>query len=423
MKVGIVGCYHQGLVAAACNALKNNTVYIYDSDLNLRNNLKDKKLPIFEPGLDKIYKKYYNNKKIIVCDSLLEIFKKVDIIFLAHDIPINNRDESDLKIFHNDLNQIIKFNHDKEKFLVISAQIPANTCNEIEKKIKLLKNKIKIAYIPENLKLGEAIERYLNPPLPVIGANSKLIFNKAKKIMKIFSNDWHMIDLAGAEMIKHLLNSFLALRIAYINELNLLSKKLNINFDNISKLINLEPRLSGLKNINPGLAFSGGTLARDLKTLKKISRNFKLDLKLINSIYSSNFNHSNLLIKKIKNIIFINKIKSVGIIGLSYKPDSDTLRRSFSIELIKKLKLINNLNVYDINYRNKTNKKIHNAKIFNNFTSFYNSSKLIILMNNKKTYLNLIKKNIKNDKTKKFIFDTSREINAKVKKNIKIIRI
>ena len=425
MNIGIIGCYHQGLVAAVCHGLKGNNVFLYDSNKKLRNNLQKNFLPIFEPGLKKLFVKFHKQKIIKVCNGLDEFCKYVDAIFILHDTPINSKDESDLKIFLSDINAIIKQKKIKAKNIIIGSQIPATTSIQIFKKIKLKHKNIGLAYIPENLRLGSAIFRYLNPPLPVIGTNSNKTYYDVKKIMSVFTKNWTRTSLSSAEMLKHILNSFLGLKIVFINEINFLSKKIGIKFEDISNLIALEPRLSALNDVKPGLAFAGGTLARDLKTLKKISLKSKVNLKLINSIYESNIKYSSLIMKKIFCLVNLHMVKNIGIIGLSYKADTDTLRRSFSVDLINKFNAKKNkIRVFDINFdQKKLNDNLVKAELINSFTKFYNSCKFIVLMNNKKDYLKLLNKSIKKNKNEKIIFDTTNLLHKYKYKNLTIYNI
>jgi UDPglucose 6-dehydrogenase len=337
IKISVIGLWHQGIVTAACLSEAGYNVIGIDSDSKIIKNLNSTITPVFEPGLDLILAKQIKKKRLTFRNNF-SLIKNADLIILAHDTQIKNNDEIKLKKVHDDIQNIIPHLRPKQ-VLHVTSQVPVGTCNfisnVINKKIKFFNN---IAYTPENLRLGQAIYRYKNPSLPIIGVSNNYTFNYLKKIYKIFSDDWKKTDLKTAEITKHGLNTFLAMSITYANEIGNLCDKLGIDGHEVGKLLKIEPRIGRFAMLRPGMGFAGGTLARDVKTLINLSKNLSIKTPLINSIMISNVMQNNLPIKILKKI-FKNKLqgKRVLVLGLTYKSNTSTLRRSVSLQIIKKL--------------------------------------------------------------------------------------
>jgi len=264
------------------------------------------------------------------------VIKNVKFILIAHDTPVDKNDNSDLTSIFNDLHKILPFI--KHQYIHITAQLPAGTSFKIMEAIqKNKKNFKRIAYSPENLRLGQAIERYLNPPLPVIGTNDNNTFNALSNLYSSFSKNWEKTDLLSSEFLKHALNTFLATSITLANEIGNITDLMGANGHEVGRLLKLEPRIGKKAMLRPGMGFSGGTLARDVKSLMLFSKDINLNTPLLNGLWKSNKNQ-NLLPVNIINRIFKNKDKSkvkISILGLTYKPETSTLRRSLSLEIIK----------------------------------------------------------------------------------------
>lgn len=332
----IIGLWHQGIVAAACLAEKGYCVVGIDSSVDVINKLSSGFSPIYEPNLNDLIKKNLNKKKLqFSCN--FEVVKKARFILVAHDTPVNRNDEVDLNPIFNDIHSIAPYINNQ--IVHITAQLPAGTSSKILKLIQKINKKFKnIAYSPENLRLGQAIERYVNPPLPVIGTNDEYTFKKLSDLYKPFSKNWERTDLMSAEFLKHALNSFLATSITLANEIGNLTDAMGANGHEVGRLLKLEPRIGKLALTRPGMGFSGGTLARDIKALLDFSKKNKINSYLLKGVWSSN-NSQNLQPIKIINNLFKNSPinKKIAILGLTYKAGTSTLRRSLSLDIIKKL--------------------------------------------------------------------------------------
>lgn len=337
-KICIIGIWHQGAVGAACLADLGYQVVGVDKDIDRVKNLNAGKAPLFEPDLDDLLLKGINSGNLSFTTNLAEGLSNTHDVLLMFDTPVDENDEVDLK-------EIFAVAHDiapfllPESLILVTAQIPVGSCDQI-KNIILDKNpqlNFGIAYFPENLRLGQAITRFLHPPLPVIGADSKEALDHAERLLSALSTSWTRVNLRTAEMTKHALNAFLAISICYANELGNLCDLVGADGMQIAKALRIEPRIGSKAMLFPGLGFSGGTLARDMRTLQKIGDQFETETSLIDGAWKSNQYQNGLVVRNIQRIFgSLNDLK-VGVLGLTYKPDTSTLRRSASIEIIDNL--------------------------------------------------------------------------------------
>jgi UDPglucose 6-dehydrogenase len=423
--VVVVGLWHQGIVAAACLADKGYNVVGLDSSINIIKKLSFGKSPIYEPGLDNLIIKGIKKKKLIFTNDF-NVTQNAKYVLLAHDIPVNNYDEVNLKNFFNDIHAIAPFI--RNQILHITAQLPAGTSNEILKLINEKNSNFKsIAYSPENLRLGHAISRYQNPPLPVIGSNDDRTFQKLSLLYKPFSNRWEKTDLLSAEFLKHALNTFLATSITFANEIGNITDAMGANGYEVGRLLKLEPRIGKYALTRPGMGFSGGTLARDVKALLNFSKKNELNSNLLKGIWKSNKNQNLQPIKIINQVFKQTPInKKVAILGLTYKADTSTLRRSLSIDIIKKLTVLGyKVSSYDPKADRKELKKHPSANFSESLNDVFKNADLILAITPWKDFLNLdfaaIRKLVKNN----YFFDISGQFEKEIieKHNFKFLSI
>ncbi len=309
------------------------------------NSLKEKGLleslqfPVFEPDLYELVKlgKEAGNIHFRMRDEV--IFETNSVVVLAHDTKVNEKDESDLSDFNSDLRLVLLSTTDSTQILV-SAQIPVGTCEkailEYSEEIPNLSSRISV--LPENLRLGRAIERFRNPPLPVVGCSEE-----NQKYWKDFFNftgvEFSFCTQTEAELLKHSLNSYLAMNIAFGNEIHRLSSVVGANGKRIMELLELEPRVGKMSPKRPGLPFFGGTLARDLVSLNIISEKMSLGSPLVESILNSNDVQKDYVFNKLLDSDELHgaKITTICVIGLTYTAETSTLRRSPGLWLIEAL--------------------------------------------------------------------------------------
>ncbi len=337
LSIGVLGLWHLGCVYSASFAKQGYKVSGFDFDKKIISNLQKNIAPIYEPNLDQIIKKH-NHKNLHFTNLEKEAIKNMDYIFITFDVPVNDRDIIQMRVIKKTFAKLSKYLSEKTT-IVISSQIPVGTSRDL---INLLKTRgiqnPQVIYFPENLRLGQAFSSFLTPDRIILGADYIEAINDFKKDFSFFKCPIIEMSLESAEMVKHALNAYLATCISFSSEMSDLSEKIGADMSDVVKALKTDKRISPFAPINPGLGFAGGTLGRDIQTLKKIAQSKKYKTKLLNAVYSVNHDRIPMLFSKISTFYPSLKGISIGILGLTYKPNTDTLRRSQSLELAVLLK-------------------------------------------------------------------------------------
>ncbi|MFH0907552.1 MAG: nucleotide sugar dehydrogenase [bacterium] len=335
MKVVVIGLWHQGVVGAACLASLGYDVVAADHDAERVATLSKGKAPLFEPGLDDLLEKGLASGLLHFTIDVAGAVKGRRDVMLMFDTPVNEKDESDLSEIFLTAREIAP-NLEGDTLLHVTAQVPIGTCDAIATTILNVNPKARfgIGYSPENLRLGQAIDRFLHPPLPVIGADTQATLDRMDQLLAPLDCTWERVTLRTAEMTKHALNGFLAVSITYANELGNLCDEVGADGRRMAEVLRMEPRIGSKAMLFPGLGFSGGTLARDLQTLRGIGDKHAIETPLLDGVWTANVRQNQLVVRKLKRIFGSLRGLRVTVLGLTYKPDTSTLRRSASIEII-----------------------------------------------------------------------------------------
>ena len=337
--VYVFGSWHQGFVIAGVLAKNNFHVTCVVNSEEDRMKYLGLEFPVFEPGLTELLDLGINSGKIeFVLRSNVKIGSD-SVVFLAHDTKVDEEDNSDLSEFESDLAFLLEFNNSFFQ-IIITAQIPVGTYGEVVQKYPSVTTKHldRISIMPENLRLGKAIERFENPPLPVVGCaiNNQSFW----QTFFSFTNEvFYFCTPTEAELLKHALNSYLALGISFGNEVHRIGTVVGADGNLVMKLLELEPRIGDLNPKRPGLPFFGGTLARDLVSLDKVASKACISTPVIKGTLKSNESQKQYVLNKIlSNECFIKSaVSSVCVIGLTYTAETSTLRRSPGLWLMEEL--------------------------------------------------------------------------------------
>ncbi|HBA84313.1 MAG TPA: nucleotide sugar dehydrogenase [Verrucomicrobia bacterium] len=334
-KIAVIGCWHQGVVGAACLASLGYDVLGADADGARVEKLNRGQAPLFEPGLDDLLKKETGAGRLRFTTDMAGAVKDRDYVLVMFDTPVDENDRSDLSGVFAAV-QAIAPNLRQEVVVYVTAQLPVGTCDQLRDLIRKTNPSLKfgLAYSPENLRLGQAIDRFLHPALPVIGAEEPETLDRVEQLFSPLNVKWHRVNLRTAEMTKHALNAFLATSVTFANELGNLCDEVGADGSRLAEVLRLEPRVGPKAMLLPGLGFSGGTLARDMQTLRELGDRFQFDTKLLDGVWMSNRQQNQLVIRKLKKSLGELAGRRVAVLGLTYKPDTSTLRRSASLEII-----------------------------------------------------------------------------------------
>ena len=385
MKLCMIGTGYVGLVSGVCFSDLGNEVICVDKDLNKIENLKKGIIPIYEPGLNELVLKNFNNKKLKFSTNLKESVSKSDIIFICVGTPTKrNGSAADLSQIYNVVKEISS-SIAKFKIIITKSTVPVTTGDEIEKIIskKISKKLFSVVSNPEFLREGEAIRDFTYPDRIVIGTNDKKSNNILKNLYSpLISKGSKYINVSrrAAELTKYASNAFLATKITFINELSNLCEKIDVNIEDISIGMGLDKRI-GSRFLRAGPAYGGSCFPKDTKAIVSTSDRFKTNLSVIKSVIKSNENRSSLMLKRVFDILNNNvKNKKICFLGVTFKANTDDMRDSSCLSMIPSLvKKGAKINYFDPTGEKNEFKKINNVIFSNDIKSAISNSDLIII--------------------------------------------
>jgi UDPglucose 6-dehydrogenase len=333
--ITILGLWHQGIVAAAVFADLGFDVLAADPDAKTIASLCAGKAPIFEPGLDDLLQKGLASGRLRFTSDLAGAVRGRPNVWLMHDTPVDENDRPDTGVVFRAAEAVAPALA-VDALVVVTAQVPVGTCDEIHKRLAAAAPhaRARIAYIPENLRLGQAIERFRKPALPVMGSDDPAALDRLETLLAPLGVAWKRVGLRTAEMVKHALNAFLGVSICFANELGNLCDEVGANGFHVAEALRLEPRVGPKAMLLPGLGFSGGTLARDMQTLRGLGRRFGLETRLLDGAWEANARQNSLVVRKLSQALGPLRDQPVAVWGLTYKPGTSTLRRSAALAIV-----------------------------------------------------------------------------------------
>ena len=331
VKIGVVGLWHLGCVLCTAWSKLGNAVVGFDFDSTLIYNLQQAKPPIFEPNLEESLRRSLNEKSLSFSNEIKSL-SECDFIFLSYDTPVLDDDSSDTSILEKAVKDIAKVMK-KQSVIIVSSQSPVGFCSLLRQEIKKINDSLDLAYSPENLRLGEAIQCYLDPGRIILGTAEKDTEFKCKELFSQLSAEIQSMNLECAEMIKHGINSFLSMSIVFANHLSDICETTGARIDDVVKGMKTDPRIGPKAYLTPGIGFSGGTLGRDLKVLDQKNDAVQGHAVLFRLIHRLNQERKNVIIDKLEKIVGSIRGKAIGLLGLTYKPGTSTLRRSLPLEI------------------------------------------------------------------------------------------
>ncbi len=336
MKLGVIGLGHVGLVTAVCFAEKGFEVIGMDKDKKRIQNLMNKKLPFYEPGLSELLEKNFNRLKFT--DSIKEIIENVDVVFLCVGTPPLPDGSADLSQVEDASREIAK-NLNKYLLIVEKSTVPVKTAEWIKKVMSLYVKKdipFEVASNPEFLREGSAIKDFLEPDRIVVGIESDKAKNIFEEIYKDFKAPIIFTDIETAEIIKHASNAFLATKISFINMIADLCERTGADVIKVAEAMGFDKRI-GREFLNAGIGYGGSCFPKDVKAFYRIGEELGLDFSLLKCVDKINEERVNKFIEKIKKILWIIRDKVFAVWGLSFKPGTDDVREAPSLKIVRKI--------------------------------------------------------------------------------------
>ena len=330
-KIGVVGLWHLGCVLCTTWSKLGNQVIGFDYDSALISNLQQAIPPLFEPDLAESIRGSLDEKSLSFSDQIQSL-SECDFIFLSYDTPVLDDDSSDTSILEKavkDIAVVMK----QGAVIIVSSQSPVGFCSSLQKYLKEINGTFDLAYSPENLRLGEAIQCYLNPGRIILGTADKNTETKCKALFSQIPAEILSMNLESAEMVKHGINSFLSMSIVFANHISDICETTGACIDDVVKGMKTDPRIGPQAYLSPGIGFSGGTLGRDLKVLSRKNSEVKGRAVFFGLVHQLNQERKYSIVNRLERILGTLENKSIGLLGMTYKPGTSTLRRSLSLEI------------------------------------------------------------------------------------------
>ena len=342
MKICIVGTGYVGLVSGTCFAEFGVQVVCIDKDEKKIKNLKKGLIPIYEPGLDDLVKKNMNQGRLKFDTKLRPYVNNSDAIFIAVGTPSRRGDgHADLRYVFSVAEEISE-SINNYSVIVTKSTVPVGTGKKVRDIIKKKNKNVEfdVASNPEFLREGSAINDFMRPDRVVIGCES----DKAKKILSELYRPLYLLETPilftrreTAELIKYAANAFLATKITFINEISDLCEKVGANVSDVSTGMGLDGRI-GKKFLHPGPGYGGSCFPKDTLALVKTAKDYRSELNLVQEVVKSNKNRKKNIYKRVKIVLGGSlKNKKITILGLTFKPNTDDMRDSPSLDLIPAL--------------------------------------------------------------------------------------
>lgn len=328
-----------GLVTGSCFAELGNNVVCVDNDKEKIRSLRSGIIPIYEPGLEELIERNKRKGRLAFISDIKEGVRTSDVIFICVGTPPRESGDADLSHVEHVAREIA-LSMRSYKLIVEKSTVPVNTGEWIEHTINIFNKKgvkFDVASNPEFLREGSAIEDFLHPDRIVIGTGSARARRMLQDLYKPIKAPIVVADIKAAELIKHASNSFLAMKISFINAIANLCEITGADVTEVAKGIGMDKRI-GDKFLNAGLGFGGFCFPKDLAAFIRISEKLGYDFGLLKEVEKINELQKKLLLRKIESLVWNLQHKTVGILGLSFKPDTDDIRFAPSIDIIEALK-------------------------------------------------------------------------------------
>ncbi|MEW6410510.1 MAG: UDP-glucose/GDP-mannose dehydrogenase family protein [Nitrospirota bacterium] len=341
MNICVIGTGYVGLVTGACFSEFGIKVTCVDKEKKKIEALKKGQIPLYEPGLEEIVKRNTKEERLLFTSDIAHAVRKSLVIFIAVGTPPRGDGSADLAGI-DEVARAIAENMNGYKVIVTKSTVPVGTGERIRKIIiqsQREKSNFDIASNPEFLREGSAIEDFMRPNRVVIGASSEQAIAILKDLyspLYLIETPFVITDIKTAEMIKYATNAFLATKISFINEIANICEKVGADVHVVAKGIGLDNRI-GPKFLHPGPGYGGSCLPKDALAISKIARDHGYEFKLIDTVISVNDRQKVIMVEKIKKAVGDLKGKTIGVLGLSFKPNTNDIRESPAIAVINRI--------------------------------------------------------------------------------------
>ncbi len=338
MKLTIIGTGYVGLVTGACFAEVGHQVICVDNDPAKVELLQKGGIPIYEPGLEDLVRKHVSDGRLSFSTSTSDGVEKSDVIFIAVPTPPQADGSVDLSFIEKVAREIAAA-MTSYKIVVDKSTVPVKTGDKVTETIKrYCKAKVEFDVVsnPEFLREGFAVDDLLHPDRIVIGVRSQRPVAAMREVYAPFNAPIIVTDINSAELIKHASNSFLALKISYINAISVICEAAGANVQEVANGMGMDERI-GRRFLDASLGFGGSCFPKDLSAFIKIAEQIGYDFRLLKEVQNVNSDQMDRFFKKILDTLWVLKDKKIGVLGLAFKQNTDDVRMSPAIDLCLRL--------------------------------------------------------------------------------------
>ncbi len=335
MDISIIGSGYVGLVTGACFADVGHNVICVDNDEGKIKTLQAGRIPIYEPGLEEIVHRNVSARRLHFSSSIREGVDKSQIIFIAVPTPPQPNGDVDLSFIEKVSREIADVLTDY-RVIVDKSTVPVKTGERVAETIKRYNRhgaKFDVVSNPEFLREGCAIRDLMHPDRIVIGAQSQHAVDLMKKVYEPFMAPVLVTGINSAELIKHAANSFLALKISYINAISAICDASGADVEKVADGIGMDRRI-GRQFLNAGIGYGGSCFPKDVAAFIHISEQLGVPFTLLKEVQRINAGQKERFLKLIRDTLWVLREKKVAVWGLTFKPDTDDVRSSVAIELV-----------------------------------------------------------------------------------------
>jgi UDPglucose 6-dehydrogenase len=338
MDLSIIGSGYVGLVTGACFADVGHNVICVDNDPKKIESLQAGKVPIYEPGLEEVIHRNVSAHRLRFSGSIQEAVDNSQIVFIAVPTPQQADGSVDLSFIEKVSREIAAVLKDY-RVIVDKSTVPVKTGEKVAESIKRYNRhgaKFDVVSNPEFLREGCAVRDLMHPDRIVIGAQSQQAVDLMKKVYEPFMAPILVTDINSAELIKHAANSFLALKISYINAVSAICEASGADVEKVADGIGMDRRI-GRNFLNAGIGYGGSCFPKDIAAFITISDQLGVPFPLLKEVQRINASQRDRFLKAMRETLWVLRDKKIAVWGLTFKPDTDDLRSSVAIELVSEM--------------------------------------------------------------------------------------
>lgn len=338
MNIGVVGSGHVGLVTGACLAELGHRVICDDDDLHKVEMLKNGQVPFYEPGLKEIVHKNVAAGRLSFTSEIAETVNESKALFIAVGTPPREDGEADLSTVEAVASRIAE-TMTEYKLVVEKSTVPVQTGIQIKRTMEMRKRgevEFDVASNPEFLREGTAVHDFMNPDRVVLGFETDRARKNLREIYAPLNAPIVETDIQSAEIIKHASNSFLSMKISFINAISIICERAGADVVNVAEGVGMDKRI-GRAFLDAGVGFGGFCFPKDIRAFIGIAQKLGYDFKLLKEVERINEEQKRMFVAKVKDALWNLSGKIVGVLGLSFKPETDDMRYAPSLDIIKNL--------------------------------------------------------------------------------------